>query len=214
MLNVDTRIHGALYTSDGNVLLVANHVSWLDVFVLNSVHPVRFVARADLARWPLVGRMLRKVGTLFVERARKLDSRRVNERTSNALASGDIVAVFPEGKTSDGSDVLPFKSSLLQPIVDANGHVQPIALRYRNATGEVSIIPAYIDNMTMLASLWRITGARSLVVDVHAPPMLAAQKMHRRDLARSAESAIRQVLLTPVAATVPGRLGDPPSRFR
>jgi 1-acyl-sn-glycerol-3-phosphate acyltransferase len=92
--------------------------------------------------------------------------------------------------------------------------VQPIALRYRTSAGEVSILPAYIDNMTLLASLWRITGARSLVVDVHASPMLAARQMHRRDLARSAESAIRQVLLTPVASTVPGTLAYPPGRLR
>src|SRR5438105_6443821 len=96
MLNVDTRLHGALCTADGNVLLVANHVSWLDVFVLNSFHPVRFIAKAELARLPLIGPMLRKVGTLFVERARKRDTRRVVHGISNALACGDIVAVFPQ----------------------------------------------------------------------------------------------------------------------
>ena len=207
MLNVDARLHGTLYTADGNVLLVANHVSWLDVFVLNSVHPVRFIAKAELARLPLIGPMLRKVGTLFVERARKSDTRRVVHGTSNALARGDIVAVFPEGKTTDGTDLLPFKSSLLQPIVDANGHVQPIALRYRTASGEISVLPAYIDNVTLLGSLWRITGARALIVDVHAPPMLAARGVHRRDLACSAESAIREALLGPVAATESGTHG-------
>src|SRR5205807_9680932 len=138
------------------------------------------------------------VGTLFVERARKRDAQRVNRSASTALASGDVVAVFPEGKTSDGTDVLPFKSSLLQAIVDANGHVQPIALRYRTSSGRMSVLPAYIDNVTLLGSLWRITGARALVVDVHAPPMLAARGVHRRDLACSADSAIREALSGPV----------------
>jgi len=204
MLNVDMRLHGVLYTADGNVLLVANHVSWLDVFVLNSVHPVRFIAKAELARLPLIGRMLRSVGTLFVERARKRDAQRVNRSASTALASGDVVAVFPEGKTSDGTDVLPFKSSLLQAIVDANGHVQPIALRYRTSSGRMSVLPAYFGNITLLGSLWRITGARSLIVDVHARPILAARDAHRRDLAGSAECAIREVLLETVVAREPG----------
>ena len=207
MLNVGTRLHGALYTADGNVLLVSNHVSWLDVFVLNSVHPVRFVAKAELARLPLIGRLLRNVGTLFVERARKCDARRINHSASTALACGDVVAVFPEGRTSTGADVRPFKSSLLQSVVDANGHVQPIALRYRTSSGEVSVLPAYVDNVTLLGSLWRITGARSLIVDVHARPALAARGAHRRDLTRSSEAAIRQVLLEPVVATEPDTRG-------
>jgi 1-acyl-sn-glycerol-3-phosphate acyltransferase len=188
---------------------VANHVSWLDIFVLNSIHPVRFVAKAELARWPVVGKMLRRVGTLFVERARKRDARRVNHGASEALARGDVVAVFPEGTTSDGTDVLPFKSSLLQPIVDANGHVQPVAIRYRESSGEISVLPAYVGNLTLLASLWRITSARSLMVDLHAPPMLPAETFHRRDLARAAESAIRAALEAPAGATGPEILADP-----
>src|SRR5438105_1603520 len=91
--------------------------------------------------------------------------------------------------------------------VDANGHVQPIALRYRTSSGEMSVLPAYIDNVTLLGSLWRITGARALVVDVHAPPMLAARGVHRRDLACSAESAIREALSGPVVATESGIRG-------
>jgi 1-acyl-sn-glycerol-3-phosphate acyltransferase len=204
MLNVDARVHGSLVITQGNVLLVANHVSWLDIFVLSSVHPVRFIAKAELARLPIIGRMVRSVGTLFVERARRRDTRRVNHRAADALSRGDIVAVFPEGTTSDGTDVLPFKSSLLQPIVDANGHVQPVAIRYRASSGEFSVLPAYVGNLTLLASLWRITAARSLIVDVHAPPMLAAQAAHRRELARAAEAAIRAALREPVAATAPG----------
>jgi 1-acyl-sn-glycerol-3-phosphate acyltransferase len=129
MLHVDTRVHGSLAADGGNVLIVANHISWLDIFVLNAVCPVRFVAKAELARWPLVGRLVRGSGTLFIERARRRDTHRVNQTVTDALAGGDVVALFPEGTTSDGASVLPFKSSLLQSIVDASGHVQPLALR-------------------------------------------------------------------------------------
>jgi 1-acyl-sn-glycerol-3-phosphate acyltransferase len=202
MLNVDARLHGKPVL-DGNVLVVANHISWLDIFVLNAVGPVRFVAKAELARWPVAGRLIRGVGTLFVERERRKDARRVNGHAADALARGDVVAVFPEGTTTDGTELLPFKSSLLQPIVDAQGRVQPMAIRYRAPTGEHSGAPAYVGDDSFLVSFWRVTGARALVVELHAPPSLAAGGSHRRDLARSAEAAIRMVLEGPPAATAP-----------
>ena len=130
MLAVEARVHGELPAAGGNLLVVSNHVSWLDIFVLHSVQPVRFIAKSDLARWPLAGRLIRGSGTLFVERERRRDTHRVNRQAADALAAGDVVAVFPEGTTTDGTTMLPFKSSLLQPIVDAGGHVLPVAIRY------------------------------------------------------------------------------------
>ena len=115
------------------MLVVANHISWLDIFVLNAHHPVRFVAKAEIAKWPVVSRMIRGAGTVFIERERRRDTHRVNHQMAHVLANGDVVAIFPEGTTTYGTDVLPFKSSLLQPIVEAEGHVQPVAIRYRDA---------------------------------------------------------------------------------
>ncbi len=214
MLNVDARMHGDLDPVQRNVLVVANHISWLDIFVLNAVQPVRFVAKSELARWPVAGRLIKDVGTLFVERDRRRDARRVNANAAHALAGGDVVAVFPEGTTTDGTALLPFKSSLLQPIVDAEGHVQPMAIRYRAATGEHSVVPAYVGDLSFLRSFWRVTGARSLVVDLHASPALAARATHRRDLARSAEAAIRAALAQPAVATAPGTRVDPTAARR
>jgi len=213
MLNVDARVHGAP-ALDGNVLVVANHVSWLDIFVLNALTPVRFVAKAELARWPVAGRMIRGVGTLFVERERRKDARRVNAHAADALSRGDIVAVFPEGTTTDGSELLPFKSALLQPIVDAQGRVQPMAIRYRGPGGEPSRAPAYVGDESFFASFWRVTGTRALVVELHAPPALPAHATHRRDLARSAEAAIRSALAEPDAPTAPDTRDDPAAGAR
>jgi 1-acyl-sn-glycerol-3-phosphate acyltransferase len=208
MLNVDARLSGSFASQRGNVLIVANHISWLDIFVLNAMQPVRFVAKAELARWPVVGRMVRGTGTLFVERERKRDARRVNHHAARALAGGDIIAVFPEGTTTDGSEVLPFKSSLLQPIVQACGHVQPVAIRYRAATGEATTAAAYVGDDSFLRSFWRVTGARTLIVELHASPALAARARHRRELAHDAEIAIRAVLREAAAATAPETRGD------
>jgi len=155
------------------------------------------------------GRMLRRVGTLFVERARKRDTRRVNHGAREAIAKGDIVAVFPEGHTTDGTGVGTFKSSLLQPIIDLNGHVLPVAIRYRAVSGEISVLPAYVGKLTLLASLWRITAARSLIADLHVALPLPATSVHRRDLALSAERAIRAFVAPPAAVMEPEIPGDP-----
>jgi 1-acyl-sn-glycerol-3-phosphate acyltransferase len=194
MLHVDTRVHGTLDPDGGNLLIVANHVSWLDIFVLNAVCPVRFVAKAELARWPLVGRLVRASGTLFIERARRRDTHRVNQTVTDALGAGDVVALFPEGTTSDGATVLPFKSSLLQSIVDARGEVQPLALRYRTPDGAPCTTPAYVGDDTFLASFWRVCGAPGLGVDLTPLPRVPADGRHRRAVANEAEAAIRRVL--------------------
>ena len=194
LLNVECRITGDLRPDAGNVLIVANHVSWLDIVVLNAICPVRFVAKAELARWPVAGRLVRGAGTLFIERTRRRDTHRVNRVVAEALAQGDVVAVFPEGTTSEGASVLPFKSSLLQPIVDAAGEVQPLALRYRTPDGVRSVAPSYVGDDPFLASFWRVCGIHALVVDVTALARMPAAERHRRALAREAEAAIRTVL--------------------
>lgn len=204
ILAVDVRVHGDFSARGGNVLVVANHISWLDIFVLNSVHPVRFVAKSELAEWPIVGTMIRGSGTLFIERTKRRDTRRVNHRVAEVLASGDVVAIFPEGTTTDGRDMLLFKSSLLQPIVEAKGHVQPVAIRYRTPDGALSVAPAYVGNTSFAESFWQVCGVRALTVELIATAALPAREGHRRQLARDAEAAIRKVLAAPDAGKEPG----------
>lgn len=208
ILRIDARVHGALAT-DGNVLVVANHVSWLDIFVLNAHHPVRFVAKAELARWPLVSQLIRGAGTVFIERERRRDTHRVNEDMARLLAAGDVVAIFPEGTTTDGTDLLPFRSSLLQPIVDAAGQVQPVAIRYRDLAGEHAMAPAYVGETTFAQSFWAVCGEPRLTVELTAPAAIPAREAHRRDLARAAEDAIRTALTRAARATAPARSADP-----
>lgn len=194
MLVVSIVVRGDLSLREGNVLVVANHVSWLDIFVLNAVHPVRFVAKAELGRWPIAGALVRAAGTLLIERAKRHDTQRVNHHIAQVLAAGDVVAVFPEATTSDGATTLPFKSSLLQPIVEAAGRVQPVAIRYQRDDSTRSFAPAYIGDMTFVESVWRVCGEESLQVMLDAPPAIQASGQHRRELASAAEAIIRTAL--------------------
>ena len=207
ILRVESRVEGEI-AREGNVLLVANHISWLDIFVLNAHHPVRFVAKAELARWPVVSQMIRGAGTVFIERERRRDTHRVNDAMARVLAGGDVVAIFPEGTTTDGTDLLPFKSSLLQPIVEAKGHVQPVAIFYRTREGEMTFAPAYVGDTSFAASFWSVCGERALTVELVAHPALPAHSGHRRELARAAEAAIRTALAARAPATAPGTGGD------
>ena len=209
LMNFDIRMTGAL--SHENVMVVANHVSWIDIFALHAVGPVRFIAKSEIAHWPVLGKLVAGVGTLFIERERRRDTHRVNQEVAQALQNGDIVAVFPEGTVTDGTQLLPFKGSLLQPIVDANGRVQPAAIRYLSAKGEASNVPAYVDDITFMGSLWRICGERALIVELTAMTPLPAAGRHRRELAREAEAAIRQALALPAPGSESDRHGDPAS---
>ena len=195
MLNVEARVH-CRHDGDmpANVLIVANHISWLDIFVLNSLQPARFIAKSDIRRWPVVGRLIANVGTVFIERERRRDTHNVNRHAVEALVRGDLVAVFPEGTTSDGTGLLKFHSSLLQSAVDAKGHVQPIAIRYRTPDDEHCMAPAYVGELSLVGSFWRVTGERRITAELHVMPAFPARDAHRRELSRAAEDAIRTAL--------------------
>jgi len=104
--------------ADGGSLLVANHISWLDIMAIHAVVPrARFVSKADVKAWPLVARLVDSAGTLYLERERKRDALRVVHAVAEALSAGQEVAIFPEGTTSSGHGLLPFHANLLQAAI-------------------------------------------------------------------------------------------------
>ncbi len=192
ILKVDVRVSGALPA--GGTVLVANHVSWIDIHVLYSLLPVRFISKAEVRDWPLVGVLAKATGTLFIAREKKSDAIRVNQEMAAELHAGEILAFFPEGTTSDGQDMLPFFPSLFQPAVAAGCPVIPASIRYRHPEGAPCLDAAYYGGMTLLESLWRIASLRGLIVEVTFLPPLENNGIHRRELAKQAEAAIRSAL--------------------
>lgn len=193
---------GASLAHDGPVVIVANHISWLDIFVLLAEHPSRFIAKSEIRRWPVIGLLVTSVGTLYVDRTRRRDAARINDVVRRALASGDLVALFPEGTTSFGDDVLPFHGSLLQPVIDANGHVVPAAIRYFDEHGEPSTAPAYVGETSLMESLRGLVRARRTRVRLHLEAPFHAGGRHRREVAAEAQRIIRDALAR----------GEPPPR--
>jgi 1-acyl-sn-glycerol-3-phosphate acyltransferase len=179
------------------LVIVANHVSWLDIFVLNAHHPSRFIAKSDIRRWPLIGLLVSSVGTLYVDRTRRRDAARINEQVKAALRQGDVVALFPEGTTTHGRELLPFHGSLLQPVVEASGDIVPAAIRYTHIDGSHSEAPAYVGDTSLLQSLRQLARARRTHVRLHLEPPFPVSGRHRREVAAEAHRIIRTVLDIP-----------------
>lgn len=176
-------------------LVVLNHVSWLDILCVHAALPqARFVSKADVRHWPLIGWMVAAAGTLFIERERKRDALRVVHHCAEALRAGDTVAVFPEGTTGDGPQLLPFHANLLQAAVSVDAPLQPMALRYFTPAARFAPEVAYVGNLHLLASLWRIVSARGLQAELQLLPAIETQAMERRVLAEQTRARIQQAL--------------------
>ncbi|MDD4979145.1 MAG: lysophospholipid acyltransferase family protein [Gallionella sp.] len=185
----------ALHAVDSG-LIVTNHISWLDVFVLNAVVPMRFVAKSEVRTWPVIGWLCARAQTVFIERGKARSAARVNVQLVEMLKRGECLAVFPEGTTTDGAQVAHFHSSLLQPAIDAGVPVQAIALRYQDAYGQRSDAAAYIDEISFGESMWMILSARHLQVRLVAAAPMATDAADRRSLTQCAHQAIAASLMT------------------
>lgn len=172
-------------------MLVANHVSWVDIFVINALAPAAFVSKAEVRHWPLIGWLAARNDTVFLRRGSRGHAKIVNGEIAAILAAGGLVAVFPEGTTTDGSHVLHFHGALLQPALDADHPVQPVALAYVDSDGRRSLAPAYHGDISLGQSIAAIVAARGLVARVTTAPALPANAAtDRRELARETRERI------------------------
>lgn len=168
----------------GGTLIVANHISWIDIMAIHAVCPrARFVSKADVQDWPLVNRLVDCAGTLYVRREQRRDAMRVMHEMAQALKDGHCVAVFPEGTTGDGRALLPFHANLLQSAIAVEAPVQPVALRYRDRQHAISPAVEFLGETTITQSLWRIAAGRGVVVTVTVLPARGSSHADRRSLA-------------------------------
>ncbi|MGN6087593.1 lysophospholipid acyltransferase family protein [Trinickia sp.] len=138
---------------DHGALVVGNHISWLDIYVVNAWRPTPFVSKAEVRHWPVVGWLAHRLGTIFIHREKRRDAHRTMHEIVERVSSGGSVCLFPEGTTSDGTSLLPFHANLFQSAVSAQCLVQPICLLYEDRDGHQSTTPAYIDEVTLGQSL-------------------------------------------------------------
>lgn len=176
--------HGT--TPAPGALLLANHISWLDPIVLGAKWNLTFLANSGIAKWPLLGWLFRRSGVLFIERGR--GAKRALVEISAALRAGRSVAIFPEGRTSEGRSVARFHPRLLQAAIDAGAPIQPLALRYVDAAGARVSRHTYAGR-TFLGSLWAALSGRGFAARLTVFPPLPPGS--RQELARRAEEMVR-----------------------
>lgn len=195
ILNVQLCLPAEFSAADlSSGLVVSNHVSWLDIFVLNTLIPMRFVAKSEVRQWPILGWLSERAQTLFIERGSPRSAARINQEMVGRLKQGESFAVFPEGTTSIGLTVLNFHSSLFQPAIEANVPVTPITLRYQNNVGAFSSVAAFIDDLSFGTSLWRILNTRALHVQLCILDPIPSVAKDRRTLAQLSQQSIATAL--------------------
>lgn len=178
-------------------MLLANHISWIDPFALNASAPSRFVAKAEIRAWPLLGTLVTLVGALYIERGRRHAVASMNHRVRDRLKEGETVAVFPEGTTTDGRSLLPFHSNLVAPALEVGAECWPVALRYTE-DGAPSTAAAFIDEMSIATSLWNILVARRLQIEVaFLEPVPTVGDRNRHHIAEAAAERVAAWLGVP-----------------
>jgi 1-acyl-sn-glycerol-3-phosphate acyltransferase len=191
----------------GGRMLLLNHVSWLDIFTIDAIAPASFVAKAEIARWPLAGTLVARVGTVFIERGRRHAVHNVVRQLAARMRDGWRAAVFPEGTTSDGQRLLPFHGNLIESALESQAPIVPVGVRYSDADGQPTPVSLYVDDITFLESLWRVTGNRLLRVELHVLAEIEPSPgLTRQHVARRARDAIGAALGLPFDDSVPRNL--------
>ena len=209
MLGLSLEISGPLLSSQGTAiqgLIVANHISWVDVFVISSLVPATFVCKSEVRGWPLIGSLCARTGTVFLERGSKFAAQRTHQALARRLGAGERVAIFPEGTTGEGRALLPFRAALLQSAIDAGTHIQPLAIRYLDAQGNHATAANYCGETSFWRSLRTVTAARGVTANITILAPVAAASKTRKELAEQAHALIRASLEQ--AAIRPGNVVD------
>ena len=187
-------------------LVVNNHISWLDIIAINALRPMRALAKIEIGSWPVLGTLVRRGGSIFLDRNRLRTLPGTMSELADSLRGGALVNVTPEGTTWCGLASGRFTTATFQAAIDGGVPVRPIALRYRLADGRETSQPAFIGPESLIASLRRVASLRGLVLEVRVCPEIAPGRAEdRRSLAALAESAVHSAL---------GTVRIPPQRRR
>lgn len=173
-----------------NSMFLANHISWADIYALNSIIPLQFIAKSDINNWPVLGYLVRKSGTIFIDRSSRKDTARIVETTVNNLVAGSNVGFFPEGTTTDGTELARFKSSIVQAAINANTPLHPIAIRYPLPNGGINTAMAYAGETTMVESMMNVLKQKAPVVELHFLTPISPKAGNRQALTHAVFESI------------------------
>jgi len=210
ILGIRLRVSGPLPRAHGEAAMIAaNHVSWVDTFVVMGVRPARFIAKSEIRDWPVAGWIAERAGTLFVKRERRRDIARILGSVHEALAEGDCIGLFPEGTTTEGDRLLRFHPSLFEPAVANAATIHPAAIRYEHPDGSPCAAFAYVGEMSFMESVGLVIGARGVVADLaFGEPIEPQAGLDRRGAAHLAHARTARLLALDSPGNPPGRAPD------
>lgn len=180
----------------GPALCVANHVSWIDIFVINCVRSTSFIAKSEIRHWPVIGWLVAGSGTVFIERGHRHAVRTVGHQMKARFEQGEAIGLFPEGTTSSGFDVAAFHSSLFDAAIRAKVDIQPIALIFFHR-GQRSDYVAFVGEQTLLQNMWRLLGTTGVLIEVEFLSVMTSdcsEELGRSRVAAQAHHVIRQAI--------------------
>ncbi len=181
--------------SPAPLMLVANHVSWVDALIIQSIQPSVFVAKSEVKYWPIVGSIAKACGVVFVDRGSPSSARRMVDDVSSALHHGYCVAGFPEGTSSEGSTVSLFHANLFEAAINHHIQVQPLAIRYTNPnTGALCLKAAFIGDIGFVQSMHQVITSSGIHAKVYAGELLSPQGHSRRTLAHLSHRSVSNQL--------------------
>ncbi|QTR49234.1 lysophospholipid acyltransferase family protein [Candidatus Thiothrix anitrata] len=195
IVGVKVRVYGI--PEDTATLLVANHITWLDIPLLGGEMPIRFLSKQEVRGWPVVGWLAAKAGTLFISRGKAGAAAAATATMTEALQSGAAVLLFPEGTTTTGDNVQPFHARLFASAINLDIQVQPIVLRYPGANGLTHPLIPYVDDQALWGNLWGILGEAKCAAEIHFLSPIKTIGLDRKALAALSEANIRQLIENP-----------------
>ena len=198
IIGIDIQVHGTAIRPPAFV--VANHISWLDIIIISSVLPVSFLSKAEIRKWPIIGMLAAKAGTLFIHRGAKHGAEEAIELVKVKLQANHSIASFPEAKTTTGTSVQLFHARLFAAAIETKTSIQPVALRYppteNLSNTSVNPLVPYVEGPNLVKHAFRIMCAKRTIAEVTFCEAIEINDQLRKDLAQSSRDAIVQVVET------------------
>jgi len=188
IFNIDITVHGQ--PPSQAVLLVSNHISWLDITALGSVISARYLSKYEVVGWPVIGWLAKKAGTLFIKRGASQSAVRSMEQMADVLKQGDHVVLFPEGTTTDGHSVRKFHARLFQSAIDSQRMIQPVVIRYPHDEETVHPKAPFVNDITLYESAIGMLGEPHMQVEIHFLDTISSENMTRDEIARQCQQLI------------------------
>ncbi len=178
----------------GPFLLISNHISWMDILVIRALVPARFIAKEEIALWPLVGKSAQAAGTFFIARKRLSSFRNIFEQVRRTLENEECVAVFPEGTTTCGEGLLPFRTGLFEAAIRTDRPVLPLCLQYEAPDRRPLKSISYTGGESFVRSFWRTLGEPHITARIRICPPLLPKGRSRRNLSLESWEILRSTL--------------------